>query len=351
MITDSTNSFAFVADYGNPLASGTDNTKKNGDIAAFSIGKTGTISSIGLTAMPPYKINTPQIDLTGCATLSPVGLALDPTGKFLFVASQAFYNTDASATTCGGLPVNGTRAPGVLVVFGVASGKVTPVSVIAIPVPTGAPGTTTPQPSAVAVSNQGSFVYVTDYQNNTVVGFAYDSNGALTAIPGQFVTVGTLPQVVFSPPAGNFLYVGDAGTNDIYEFVINSDGSLVPVIGGTGIIGTGNGPIAMLSDPNAKYVYVLAHQGGQILAYTLNHVTGALTAVGTNGGAVSTGTGPVAFTIRSDGTTSGNFWVFSSNLGANTISTFFLNGATGALSALPQLTVPNGGAPYGVVTH
>lgn len=348
MITDSTNSFAFVADYGNPLLAGNDNTKKNGDIAAFSIAANGTISSIGLTVMPPYK--TAQTDLTGCATLSPVGLALDPTGKFLFVAAQAFYNADASAT-CTALPANGMRAPGVLVVFGVASGKVTPVSVNAIPAPVGPPGTNDPLPSAVAVSNQGSFVYVTDYQNNTVVGFAYDSNGALTSIPGQFVTVGTLPQAVFSPPVSNFLYVGNAGTNDIYEFVINSDGSLVPVTGGTGIIATGNGPIAMLSDPNAKYVYVLAHEGGQILAYTLNHVTGTLTAVGPNGGAVSTGTGPVAFALRSDGTTSGNSWVFASNLGANTISTFFLNGATGALSALPQLTVPNGGAPYGIVTH
>ena len=79
--------------------------------------------------------------------------------------------------------------------------------------------------------------------------------------------------------------------------------------------------------------------------------TGTLTAVGPNGGAVSTGTGPVAFTIRSDGSTSGNFWVFASNLGANTISTFFLNGATGGLSALPQLTVPGDGAPHGIVAH
>ena len=348
MILDSTNTFAFVADYGNPLDPGTDNTKKNGDIAAFTIGKGGSISSIGLTAMPPYKIQTPQIDLSGCATLSPVGLALDPTGKFLFVASQAFYNAGSAA--CAGLPANGMRAPGVLVVFGVASGKVTPVSVNAIPVPPAAPGTNTPQPSAVAVSNQGSFVYVTDYQNNTVVGFAYDSNGALASIPGQFVAVGTLPQTVFSPPAGNFLYVGNAGTNDIYEFVINDDGSLMPVTG-TSILGTGTGPIAMLSDPNAKYVYVLAHDSGQILGYTFNHVTGTLTAVSPNGGTVSTGVGPVAFTIRSDGTTSGNFWMFASNLGANTISSYSVNGSTGALAQLPQLVVQGGGAPYGIAAH
>jgi DNA-binding beta-propeller fold protein YncE len=347
MIFDSTNTFAFVADLGSPLDPGSDNTKKNGDIAAFSIGKAASISSIGLTSMPAYTTATIP---SGCATLSPVGLALDPSGKFLFVADQAYYNADASAT-CTGLPANGTRAPGVLVVFGVASGNLTPLSVNAIPVPPAAPGTNIPQPTSVAVSNQGSFVYVTDFQNNTVVGFAYDSNGALTSIPGQFVTVGTGPQVVFSPPAANFLYVGNEGTNDIYEFTINSDGSLVPVVGGTGIIGTGSGPIAMLSDLNAKYVYVLAHDSGQIFAYTLNRVTGTLTAIGPNGGAVSTGTGPVAFTIRSDGTTSGDYWVFASNLGANTISTFFLNGATGGLSGLPQLTVPGDGAPHGIVAH
>jgi 6-phosphogluconolactonase (cycloisomerase 2 family) len=238
----------------------------------------------------------------------------------------------------------------VLAVFTVASGKLTPLSLTVLPVPPGAPGTNVPLPSAVAVSNQGSFVYVTDYQNNTVVGFAYDSNGALTSIPGQFVTVGTLPQAVFSPPAGNFLYVGDAGTNDIYAFVINDDGSLVPVTG-TSIIGTGIGPIAMLSDPNAKYVYVLAQGGSQVFGYTLNHVTGNLIAITPNGGSVSTGTGPVAFAIRSDGTTSGNFWLFTSNLGGNTLSTFSLNGSTGALAQLPQLVVQGGGAPYGIAAH
>jgi len=352
MIVDSTNSFVFVADYGNPLDPGSDNTKKNGDIAAFSIGKNGSISSIGLTAMPAYKTQT--VDLTGCATLSPVGLALDSQGKFLFVAAQAFFNADSSAT-CSSSNQNGTRAAGVLVVFGVASGQVSPISVTDIPVPPAASGTNIPQPSSVAVSNQGSFVYVTDFQNNTVVGFAYDSNGAVTPIPLtspllQFVTVGTGPNVVFSPPAADFLYVGNFYSNNIYEFVINDDGSLTPVTG-TAILGTGVGPTAMLTDPNAKYVYVLANGGAQILGYTLNHVTGALTAVGPNGGAVSTGTGPVAFTIRSDGTTSGNFWLFTSNLGSNTISSYSVNGSTGALAQLPLLSVPGGGAPFGIIAH
>jgi 6-phosphogluconolactonase (cycloisomerase 2 family) len=105
-----------------------------------------------------------------------------------------------------------------------------------------------------------------------------------------------------------------------------------------------------LTDPNAKYLLALANGGSQITSFTINRVTGALSAVGTNGSNVaSTGANPVAFTIRSDGSTSGNFWVFTSNFGANSVSSYALNGSTGTLSALPQLTGPV--APYGIATR
>src|SRR5262252_10330342 len=88
MIFDPTNSFAFVADFGNPQAAGNDNSKKSGDIAAFSVNKDGSLSSIGLN--PPVAI--------ACESLNPVALAMDPGGKLLFVASQAFSNLGASDT-------------------------------------------------------------------------------------------------------------------------------------------------------------------------------------------------------------------------------------------------------------
>jgi 6-phosphogluconolactonase (cycloisomerase 2 family) len=335
LIFDPTNSFAFVADFGNPLASGNDNSKKSGDVAAFSVNKDGSLTSVGPTLPPAI----------ACETLSPVALAMDPGGKFLFVASQGFSNVAANEI-CPFPPPNGTPASGVVSVFGVSSGKLTALANTAIPVPPGASGTNTPTPTAVAVSNQGSFVYVTDSVNATVVGFAFDSTGALSSVPGQFFTVGNTPRAVLSPPAGNFLYVANSGTDNIFEFVINTDGSLVPISATPPTIGTGIGPIALLTDPGAKYLYALANGGSQITGYTINHVTGALTAVGASGGTVSTGGNPVAFAIRSDGSTSGDFWVFTSNFGANTVSTFALNGATGALSPLPQLTGPV--APYGI---
>lgn len=339
MIFDPANAFAFVADFGSPLDTGSDNGKKNGDVAVFSIGKDGALASVGITALA----------VDDCLSASPVALAMDQQGKFLFVANQTFYNVNNGASCPPGNPSNGTPGPGFLSAYPVSSGTLgTPVTA-AIPVPAGPPGTNLPYPSALAVANGLNFVYVTDEVNNTVAGFAFDSNGALSSVPGQFYKVGTTPRALLSPPVGTFLYVGNAGSNDIYELFINADGSLMPITNSTTIVSAGVGPIAMLTDPNAKYLLALANGGSQISSFTINRVTGALSATGQNGNVVSTGANPVAFTIRSDGSTSGNYWVFTSNFGGNSVSSYSLNGSTGTLSALPQLTAPV--APYGITTR
>jgi len=339
LLFDPSNTFAFVTDFGSPVDTGTDNSKKNGDVAAFSIAKDGTLTSVGTTSFP----------VDDCLSSNPVALAMDSQGKFLFVAVQTFYNVNGSAS-CPSNPSNGTPGPGYVAVFPVSSGTLGTMVSAPIPVPAAPAGTNTPEPTAVAVANTLNYVYVTDGVNNTVVGYAYDTtSGALASIPGQFVDVGKVPRAVLSPPAGTFLYVANSGSDDIYEFFINADGSLMPITNATVPVPVGVGPVAMLTDPSAKYLYALANVGSQISSFKINLVTGALSAVGTNGGTVSTGANPVAFTIRSDGSTDGNFWVITSNFGANSVSTYFLNGSTGALSANPQLTGPV--APYGIASR
>ncbi|HST09892.1 MAG TPA: beta-propeller fold lactonase family protein [Terriglobales bacterium] len=344
LIFDPTNTFAFVADFGSPLDPGTDNTVKTGDVMAFSIAKDGTLASIAATVpMPPSPTDN------NCFSSNPVALATDKDGKFLFVAVQTFFNVNGTAACPGNQP-NGTPGPGYVTAYPLSGGTLgTPVAA-AIPVPPGPPGTNIPQPTAVAVANGLNYVYVTDGVNNTVVGFAFDStSGALSSVPGQFLTVGKTPRAVLSPPEGTFLYVANSGSDDIYEFFINADGSLMPITNGTTIVPAGVGPIALLSDPSAKYLLALANTGSQVNVYTINRVTGALGAIGSNGGQVSTGANPVAFTLRSDGSTSGNFWLFTSDFGANSISSYALNGANGALTALPQLTGPV--APFGIASR
>ena len=319
-----TSSFAYIANFG------------SNDISTFTVNKDGSLTASSSTTA-----------LKNAAR--PTGLAMDPGAHFLFVANQGLAVSQS----------NPTAIPGNVSVFSIGSGGAlsevagSPFSIqeTSPPLPF---NPVAPFPSGVAVAHSGSFVYVADQANNAVVGFSFDStSGALTPIaetcPQCFGTnVGNSPSAVFSAPVGDFLYVANSSSNDIYEFVINSDGTLSPLNGSTSAttVAAGVGPISMTTDPSAKYFYVLSNQGSEVTGYTLNQVTGALTAITGAGGTVSTGANPVAFTLRSDNSRDGNFWLFVSNNGASSVSTYSMEGTTGKLTALPQLTSPL--APYGI---
>jgi len=306
----------------------TANTGSN-DISTFTVNKDGSLAAAqGVTA----------------AGTRPVALAMDSAAHFLFVVNEG----NPAQNVGGNVSVFSIGSGGALAEV---SNSPFPLQETSPPLPV---TPAQPLPTAVAVSNQGNFIYVTDRNNGCVLGFSFDgTSGALSPVPGQIFLVGSAPNAVFSPPAGNFLYVANAGSNDIYEFIINADGSLTAIttVGTTTpvIATTGNGPVAMISDAAAKYLFVAANQGNEVVGYTINHVTGLLTQVALNIGTASTGAGPVALAIRSDGSTNGNYWLFTSNNGANTVSTFSLVYTTGTLNPLPQLAAPL--APYGVAAR
>ena len=323
LLFDPTNSFAYTANFG------------SNDISLFTLSKDGTLAAAsGTTA------------LTNAA--HPSAMAMDPGAHFLFVANQG----QAATIT------NPVSIPGNVSVFAIGSGgALTEVGGSPFAIQETSPpllfNPVAPFPSGVAVSHQGTFVYVSDQANSAVISFSFDStSGGLTPIAEGCaqcfgVNVGTGPTALLSPPAGDFLYVANSSSNDIYEFAIDpNDGTLSPIQAKTTIIAAGVGPIAMTTDPAAKYFFALANGGSQVAAYTLNQVTGELTAITGAGGTVSTGANPVAFTLHSDGTLDGNFWLFVSNNGGSTVSTYSMQGTTGKLTALPQLTSPL--APYGI---
>jgi 6-phosphogluconolactonase (cycloisomerase 2 family) len=320
LLLDPTKSFGYTANFG------------SNDISVFTVNKDGSPTAGGGT--------TPVTN-----AVHPFGLAMDPGAHFLFVANQG----DAIAKVAGNVSVFSIGSGGAL---SEVSGSPFPILETSPPLPF---GTVPPLPVAVAASSTGNYLYVADQANNAVVPFTFDATtGALTPIsatcagtgPCLGVPVGTAPSAVFSPSVGSFLYVSNASSSDIYEFVINTDGTLSPITATTTTVAAGLGPIAMLTDPTSKYFYVLCNQGSEVTGYTFNQVTGALAPISAAGGTVSTGANPVAFTILSDGTTNGNFWLFTSNNGASSVSTFSVESTTGKLTPLPQLTSPL--APYGI---
>ena len=276
LLLDPTSTFAYTANFG------------SNDISHFTVNKDGSLTASSST--------TPLTN-----AVRPAGMAMDPGAHFLFVANQGLAVSQS----------NPTAIPGNLSVFAIGSGgALTEVAGSPFPIQETSPplpfNAVAPFPTAVAVAHTGNFVYVADQANNAIVSFSFDStSGSLIPIaegcPQCFGTVvGTGPSALLSPPVGDFLYVGNANSNDINEFVINSDGTLSQLNAKTTTIATGQGPISMITDPSAKYLYSLANQGSQVVAYTLNQVSGELTAITGNGGTVSTGANPVAFTLRSD---------------------------------------------------
>jgi len=317
LLFNPTHTFAYTANTGSD------------DISTFTVNKDGSLAAAqGVTA----------------AGMRPVAVAMDSSAHFLFVVNEG----NPAQNVGGNVSVFSIGSGGALAEV---SNSPFPLRETSPPLPV---TPAQPLPTAVAVSNQGNFIYVTDRNNGCVLGFSFDgTSGALSPVPGQIFIVGSAPNAVYSPPAGNFLYVANAGSNDIYEFIINSDGSLTAIttVGTTtpAVATTGNGPAAMISDQAAKYLFVAANQGNEVVGYTINQVTGLLTLIALNIGTASTGAGPVALAIRSNGSTNGDYWLFTSNNGASTVSTFSLVYTTGTLNPLPQLAAPL--APYGVAAR
>jgi len=310
------------------------NTASN-DISSYTVNHDGSLAPMsGTTSIVGQK--TPAA--------RPVALATDLAGHFLFVANQ-------------GSPSSTPPIPGNIAVFTIGTGgNLSPIAcpaatpdcwLVPVPVPPGA--SYLPTPSALTVSNQGNFLYVTDSANGTVVGYPFDPSSGTVQSPlaSTPVTVGTTPSGLFSPPTtgATFLYVTNSGSGNIYGFQVLSDGTLLP--NATLITSAGIAPLAMLSDPQARYLYVLDNVSSLVFEFRLNAVTGLLTPLSPP--SASTGANPVSFTLRSDGTVNGNFWLFTSNFTSNTVSTFLLTSTTGVLSPQPQQITPQ--APYGIASR
>ena len=145
-------------------------------------------------------------------------------------------------------------------------------------------------------------------------------------------------------PAGKFLYVNNFNANSVSAFQIDSaTGALTPAPGFT--TPTGQTPIGLLADPNGKFIYVADHMSSTVSAYQVDASTGALSRLsGPVAGAATCGStchlNPLRMAIDPK-----DRFLFASNVGANTLSGFSL--MNGSLSPLAE-TPATGQHPFGV---
>jgi 6-phosphogluconolactonase len=277
--------------------------------------------------------------------VTPLGMAIDSAAHFLFVANQGLQSDPASGT---------------ISVFSIQSGSLTEV--------TGSPfrvapalSPSGPGPSAVAVTPDGKFLYVANEFDGTVTTFSVDTTaGALTS--GQIVLVGTAPSGMAITPDGGFLYVSNSGSSNVSAFAIcnqivtscsvptSPDGTLTPVAGSP--FSAGLGPTSIATAPSGKFLFVVDRQSNQISEYKLATGTGVLTP--NTQASISTGGTPTSLTIRAgttiNSTTQGTTdYLYVTNLGASTMTTYSFDSTSGILG-LVGTPVITGGQPSAVAT-
>ncbi|HTC46822.1 MAG TPA: beta-propeller fold lactonase family protein [Candidatus Aquilonibacter sp.] len=153
-----------------------------------------------------------------------------------------------------------------------------------------APAIPTNDPGVGMVVAQEQFVYAMFGLENQIYGWSLNSStGALTALSNfpqtltfDLPTVGYNEYSIATNPAGTLLFIAETGANQILAYQIGTDGSLSAV--GSPVT-TPVEPGNLATDGLGKYLYVTeyssAHQGGEILAYSIGSGTsiGVLTAV------------------------------------------------------------------------
>jgi len=147
-----------------------------------------------------YTINATTGALTSIGTIAagtdPVSVAVDPSGKFVYVTNSG--SNDVSMYT-----------------IDATTGSLTPIGTIAA-------GTT---PVSVAVDPAGKFAYVTNSGSNDVSMYTINSTtGSLTLI--GMIAARLSPTSIALHPSGSFAYVTNSGSNDVSVYSISSTGNL-----------------------------------------------------------------------------------------------------------------------------
>jgi 6-phosphogluconolactonase (cycloisomerase 2 family) len=228
---DSTGSYLYVG-----------NTGQQPSISVFSIdSKTGHLSPV---IQPPSTSNTAYIGLT------PINMAVS--GNVLYVTGQGLQ--------------------GYVLAFPLTNG------VLGTP-PTGSPYLAGNNPYGLAISSDGTALYTANKLDDSVSEFSIGSNGALTALAGNPISISfTAPTALLIAPSGKYLFVADQGSSNLEGFSIGSGGSLNLLASAP--FATKSSPSALACDSLGRYVFVASQSSpGSIQSFFLSSPTGTLTLI------------------------------------------------------------------------
>lgn len=349
------------------------------------------VTSAGASVVQSFAINLGNGDLSQLNTSAPTGSApskilLDPTGTVAYVLntgsnsiSPYTVNKDGSLSKAGDVSVPGTGATSMardssgqflfvvttgggvspqLVVFGAQPGSTnltldTQTALTRLPTAVAAITVTANDPPN---QTKETLIYVTSdkdlvaHNDNTLSEYIVDSSGNVTeeTAGGSPITVGTLPSAVlplFTQANNLFVYVADdqpdnnirafqvcttvssgCSSSDVTNARMTAIGSPVP---------TGLSPADMISDATRSFLYVANSGSNSVSSFRINPANGALTTL--NPQTVSTGSTPVALVLHPNGE-----FLYIANSGSGSgegsVSGFTVNLTSGSLSGGIQIS-------------
>lgn len=265
-----------------------------------------TVSSFTIDAASGLLVHTGQA-ATG---VQPYSVAVDPTGKYVYVANMVNPGGSVSQYTVA------------------ADGSLTPM--VPASVAAGA------NPMAVVVDPSGKYVYVANQASNTISIYTIGASGNLTPLVNPSAWAGGSPNAIAIDKSGQYAYVANMD-GSVWQYTIGPDGFLTPMVPAS--VAAGLTPVAITVDPTGRYVYV-ANFGGTVSQYTIA-AGGGLVPM-----APATVPAPAAHGVTVDST--GSYVYVPNNNVSNTISQFMI-GAGGTLTPMVPATVPTGSYPRALV--
>ena len=204
----------------------------------------------------------------------------------------------------------------------------------------------------VVADPSGKFLYVSDFDNSTVLAFAINhSTGTLTPIAGSPFAVSSSTDAtgIAMDPHGKFLYVALGNSNQIAGFAIDAaTGALMPIVGSP--FATGATPVQLIVEPTGKFLYGsnLNDPQGGISAYTIDPSSGALNIIGGSPFATQANfPGPFGLALGGAGK-----FLYVAMVGTvnanNVVSAFSIDPTTGVLTSVAGSPFPAGQGPLRV---
>jgi 6-phosphogluconolactonase (cycloisomerase 2 family) len=266
----------------------------------------------------PYKLSA-----TTPGALDPVGLvaaggipnsiAVDPTGRFVYVASQVSNGVSQYS-------INAT------------TGALTALAPSFV--------ATAVAPLGIGIDPSGRNLYVVGAgATSNVLGFTIGANGTLSAFASGPVPAGTDPRAITFDAAGRFAYVTNQTSNDVTVFQVAANGVLsLPVAAAT----QGSQTWTAAVEPSGKFAYAVNQGSGDVTLFRVNQTDGSLSRQGSVAARFSPGS--IAFTRGTSPVSYTPHFAYTANLGSNDVSAFQINSTSGAPTLITNPPISSGGA-------